>query len=75
MTQKYKTQVFKFLTSLTPLVPVAVYKPRNINVVFSLCGSLTAWQCISPEVTVKGPMQWKGLKKVCCGMRVRRMGR
>ena len=25
-----------------------------------------AWQWISSEVTVKGPMQWKGLI-ICCG--------
>jgi hypothetical protein len=41
---------------------------------------ITAWQCISPEVTVKGfkkrihPMQYMGLMKICCGMTVKRMG-
>jgi hypothetical protein len=40
----------------------------------------TAWQCISPEVTVKGlrsavyPMQWMGLIMICCGMAVKRIG-
>jgi len=34
---------------------------------------ITALQCISPEVIVKGPVQWMGLA-ICCGMTVRRMG-
>jgi len=34
-----------------------VHQPRNKNVLFSQCG--TAWQSISPEVTVKG-------FKMCC---------
>jgi len=40
----------------------------------------TAWQCISPEVTVKGskvvvyPMQWMRLMMICCGMTVKRTG-
>ena len=29
---------------------------------------------ISPEMTVKGPMQWLGLMMICCGMTVKRMG-
>jgi hypothetical protein len=36
---------------------------------------LTAWQCVSPEVTVKGflksavyPVQWMGLMMICCGL-------
>jgi hypothetical protein len=42
---------------------------------------LTSWQCVSPEVTVKGflksavyPMQWMGLMMKGCGMAVWRMG-
>ena len=41
---------------------------------------ITAWQCVSPEVTVKGfksdvyPMHWMRLIVVCCEMAVRRMG-
>ena len=35
----------------------------------------TAWQHISPEVTVNGfkvhPMQWMGLMMTCCGMAVK----
>jgi hypothetical protein len=34
---------------------------------------IIALQCISPEVTVKGPMQWMGLA-ACCGLTVRRVG-
>jgi hypothetical protein len=33
-----------------------------------------AWQRISPEVTVKGPMQWIGLMIICFGMTVKRIG-
>jgi hypothetical protein len=32
-----------------------------------------AWQHISPEVTVKGPMQWIGLMIICFGMTVKRI--
>jgi hypothetical protein len=47
MTQKLRTQVFKFLTPLTLSVKktvnlqgfMEVYQPRNINVLFSQCGS------------------------------------
>jgi hypothetical protein len=42
---------------------------------------ITAWQCISPEVALKGvkncciyPVQWMGLMMVCGGMAVKRMG-
>ena len=41
---------------------------------------IMAWQCISPEVIVKGfrnavyPMQWVGLVVLCCGTAVKRMG-
>jgi hypothetical protein len=34
---------------------------------------ITAWQFISPGVTVQGPVQWMGLM-MCCGMAVKRMG-
>jgi hypothetical protein len=33
-----------------------------------------AWQRISSEVTVKGPIQWMGLT-IRCGMTVKRMGK
>ena len=33
-----------------------------------------AWQHISPDVTLKGPMQWMGLMIMCYGMAVKRMG-
>ena len=39
-----------------------------------------AWQQTSPEVTVKGsrsavcPLQWMGLKMICCGVAVQRIG-
>jgi hypothetical protein len=33
-----------------------------------------AWQCISPEVTAKGPVQWIGLMIICFGMTVKRIG-
>jgi hypothetical protein len=39
-----------------------------------------AWQCISPELTVKGfksaicPTQWTRLMVICCGMAIKRMG-
>jgi signal transduction protein with GAF and PtsI domain len=37
--------------------------------------NITAWQCIEPEVTVKGPMQWMRLMMmILCGMTVKRMG-
>jgi hypothetical protein len=35
---------------------------------------ITAWQCISPEVTVKGPTQWMTFVMTLCGMTVKRMG-
>jgi len=33
-----------------------------------------AWQHISPDVTLKGPMQWMGLMIIWFGMTVKRMG-
>jgi hypothetical protein len=33
-----------------------------------------AWQHISPDVTLKGPMQWMGLMIMWFGMTVKRMG-
>jgi hypothetical protein len=33
-----------------------------------------AWQCILPEVTAKGPMQWIELMIICFGMIVKRIG-
>jgi hypothetical protein len=39
-----------------------------------------AWQCILPEVTVKGfssaayPVPWMGLMMICSGVAVKRMG-
>jgi len=30
-----------------------------------------AWQHISPEVNVNGPMQWMGLMTICCRMTVK----
>jgi len=35
---------------------------------------VTAFQHVSPEVTVKGPVQWTGLMIICCGMAVKWMG-
>jgi hypothetical protein len=41
---------------------------------------ITAWQHISPDVTVRVsrsavyPMQWMRLMMICCGMAVKRMG-
>jgi hypothetical protein len=41
---------------------------------------ITAWQHISPDLTVKGfksavyPMQWMRLTMICYGMTVKRMG-
>jgi hypothetical protein len=38
-----------------------------------------AWQCISPEVILEGfgsavyPVQWMGLKMICCVLMVKRM--
>jgi hypothetical protein len=60
MTQKSRTHVYKILTPITPSVEKIinlhrlkqVYRPRNIYVLFSQCITM-AWQCISPEVTVK----------------------
>jgi len=35
---------------------------------------ITAWQCISPEINVKGFRKcWIGLM-ICCGLPVKRMG-
>jgi hypothetical protein len=31
-----------------------VYKQRNVDVLFSQMLIITAWQCITPEVIVKG---------------------
>jgi hypothetical protein len=47
MTQKFRTHVLTFLPLLTPYVEKtanlhgfkSIYKPRNINVVFSQCGT------------------------------------
>jgi len=33
-----------------------------------------AWQHISPDMTLKGPMQWMGLMIMWCRMTVKRMG-
>ena len=30
-----------------------------------------AWQCISPEVAVNGPLHWMVLKMIQCGMTVK----
>jgi hypothetical protein len=35
---------------------------------------IMAWQHISPDVTLKGPMQWMGLLIMWFGMTVKRMG-
>jgi hypothetical protein len=61
MAQKSRTSVFKFLTPVTSVEKTEnnhafkkVYISQNINVLFSQCGSLTAWQQhISPQVTMK----------------------
>jgi len=56
------------------------FKPSIINVLLSHCGSLTALQHISPEVSVKGfkvcciAVQWMRLIVICCGMAVKRVG-
>jgi len=35
---------------------------------------IATWQRISPEMIVRGPMQWMGLMIMCYGMAVKRMG-
>ena len=85
MTQKFRTYVFKFLTlSVEKTVHLhmfkCVYKPSNINVVFSHCGSQQhgstshhkwQWRVLRGAVY---PMQWMKLMMVCCVMAVMRMG-
>jgi hypothetical protein len=84
MTQKSRTHVFKILTPITASVEKIinlhglkqVYRPRNINVLFSQCITM-ALQCISPKVTVKDFKKccisnaWMG-PMVCCGMMMKR---
>jgi hypothetical protein len=38
---------------------------------------ITAWQCVAPEVTVKGSNKFymsNAVDETCCGMAVKRMG-
>jgi len=67
MIQKSRTHILKFLTPLKSSVEKTVnlhgfnffYKPKNIKVVLSQCGSEQQASTSSPEVTVKS------FKKYC----------
>ena len=85
---KSRTHVFKFLTPLIPSVEKIVnihgfkkvYKPRNINILFSQCqlqwhGSQSHQNCLWRILrSAVYPIQWMRLMIIWCGMAVKWMG-